>query len=130
MSARPFPVTLLLRLLLCLGLLVNGSSQVFAVAHPDFAGHEQRVAAPSPCHEASAMETMGSHLHTRSGVPADKPDCCRSGTCECACSHGAAPALPLFRVQAHDIAHAAVTSALPTRYASPLLPRLVRPPIV
>ncbi len=126
MSFGPF----LLRVLLCLGLLVNGSAQAMAITHSMLASHQARVATP-PCHEAEDMNAEGSGAHVHRAVPATKkPDCCKAGACECACSHGAVATMPTLHSQGRRVRHAALVGQPLTRYASPALPRLIRPPIV
>lgn len=126
MSFGPF----LLRALLCLGLLVNGSVQAMAITHSMLASHQARVATP-PCHGAEDMkaEVSGAHVH-RAAPATEKPHCCKSGACDCACSHGAAATMPTWYPQGRKVRHAALDGQPLTRYASPALPQLIRPPIV
>lgn len=120
----------LLRMLLCLGLLVNGSAQAMATTHAMLESHQARVATP-PCHEAEDMNAEGSGAHVHRAVPATKkPDCCKSGACECACSHGAAATMPTLHAQARRVWQTALAGLPVMHYASPALPRLIRPPIV
>lgn len=121
---------LLLRVLLCLGLVVSGSAQAMAVTHSMMAIHQARLATP-PCHEAEDMKATGSLVHEHPAAPVTKkPDCCKSGACECACSHGAVATMPTLHAQARKVRHAALIYLPVTRYASPALRRLIRPPIV
>ncbi len=121
---------LLLRVLLCLGLWVNGSAQAMAVTHSVLANHQARVSTP-PCHSAEDMTAAGAQFHEHRAAPmTTKPDCCKSGACDCACSHGAVAAMPTLDAQEHKVRHAAFVGLPVTRYASPALPRLIRPPIV
>lgn len=129
MSNRKSLGALLLRLLLCLGLLANGSAQAVALTHSLMASHQARVATP-PCHEAEGMKATGSQVHERAASVTKKPDCCKSGACECACSHGAVATMPTVQTQGRQVRHAALVGLPVTRYASPALPRLIRPPIV
>ncbi len=120
----------LLRVLLCLGLLVNGSAQAMAVTHSVLASHQVRVATP-PCHGAEETTAARSQAHEHRAAPATKqPDCCKSGACDCACSHGAVETMPILHAQGRRVRHAALVGLSVTRYASPALPRLIRPPIV
>ncbi len=121
---------LLLRVLLCLGLFVNGSAQARAVTHSVLASHQARVATP-PCHEAEDMKATGSQAHAHHAAPAPtKPDCCKSGACDCACSHGAVATMPTLHAEGRHVRHASLVGLPATQYASPALPRLIRPPIV
>ncbi|MDQ6679469.1 MAG: CopL family metal-binding regulatory protein [Pseudomonadota bacterium] len=122
---------LLLRLLLCFGLLVNGSAQAIAVTHSAVANQHAGNAAP-PCHETRDTKATESHLsgqHLASHAPSKKPDCCKSGACDCACSHGAVATMPAPDTHGRRFAKAKLLTLLPARYVSPALPRLIRPPI-
>ncbi|MEO5883194.1 MAG: CopL family metal-binding regulatory protein [Caldimonas sp.] len=120
----------MLRVALCLGVLVNGGAQAIALTHSVSANHQARIAAP-PCHEAENRQATESKLHEQNAeLPSDKPECCKSGACDCACSHGSAAGVPTVDAAGRGIAHATLVSLAPTRYASPALPRLIRPPIV
>ncbi len=124
MSAGAF----LLRVLLCLGFLVNGSAQAMVLAHSGLASHHVRVAAP-PCHEVESTTAAGSQVHEhRDAAATKKPDCCNSGAC--AGSHGAIATLPVMLAPGRRVQHAAFVGLPVARYASPALPRLIRPPIV
>ena len=122
----------MLHLLLCLGLLVSGFAQAIAVAHSALAGQQARTAA-APCHEPGDRQEMAPHRfenHTASDRASAKPDCCKPGACDCACSHGSVATMPAVDAMGRGVEHAARLSAAPTRYASPALARLMRPPIV
>ncbi len=130
MSNRMSLGALLLRLLLCLGLLASGSAQAIALTHFVMASHQARVATP-PCHEAEDTKANGLQVHEHRAAPVTKnPDCCKSGACECACSHGAVATMPTVQAQGRQVRHAPLVGLRVTRYASPALPRLIRPPIV
>ena len=121
----------LLRLCLCLGLLVNGSAQALAAAHSVVAHHQARVAAAA-CHESSDGKASDVHMsshHAATGT-ADKPECCKAGVCDCACSHGAFATLPAGDAGGKRIGPTTKLNVLSARYASPALPRLIRPPIL
>lgn len=120
----------LLRFLLCLGLLVNGSAQAVALTHSALASHSAREAAPL-CHDAHDMKAAGSMAHEhRAAAVTKKPDCCKSGVCECACSHGAVATMPTLQSPGRPARREALLGLADTSYASPALPRLIRPPIV
>jgi hypothetical protein len=121
---------ILLRVLLCLGLLVNGTAQAMAVTRSVLANHQALTTAP-PCHDADDMMATGSQGHEHHVVSVTKkPDCCKSGACECACSHGAVATMPNLNAQMRSVRHIALGGLPVERYASPVLPRLIRPPIV
>lgn len=119
----------LLRVLLCLGLVVNGSAQARLVSHPMLASHEAHAATP-PCHEADVMASVAQAHEQRAETVSKKPDCCKSATCGCACSHGAVATMPALHLQARKVRHAAVVGLAVLTYDSPALPRVIRPPIV
>ncbi len=120
----------LLRALLSVALLINGSAQAMALTHSVMANHESRVATP-PCHDGEDMKAAGSQVHAHRAAPATKkPDCCQAGACDCACSHGAIVTLVTVPAQARKARHAGLAGLPFTPYMSPALPRLIRPPIV
>lgn len=119
----------LLRLLICVGLLFNGSAQAIAVTQPGPASH-QAGAATAPCHEEGDREVTARQFHEHhSGPVTNKPDCCKSGACDCACNHGAVATIPTLLAHG-QVKHATLVSRPAAGYASPALPRLIRPPIV
>lgn len=120
----------LVRLLICLGLLVNGSTQAVAATQSAIASH-QAGAATAPCHEEGDRKVTASRVHEHRSDPAtNMPDCCKSGACDYACSHGVVATMPTLHVRARKVTHETLVSRLSARYASPALPRLIRPPIV
>jgi hypothetical protein len=120
--------SLLLRLLLCLSLLVSGSAQ--ALAHSAMTS-EPTAAAAAPCHESHDVKSKALHLEAHQVGPHSKlPDCCKGAVCDCACSHGAAAAMPQLERAGRNVVLTTHVSLPPTHYASPPLARLIRPPIV
>ncbi|MUV14789.1 CopL family metal-binding regulatory protein [Noviluteimonas gilva] len=117
---RPFPF--LLRILLCLSLLANGTATAFANARMVSEGVAQQVAAP--CHEMAAT-----HDAPPAAPPASHDDCCPPGACLCSCLANAT-ALPANHVIAAPPRNAVLSfeSRKPS-HASPLLANLIRPPI-
>ncbi len=125
-----FPA-ILLRVLVCVGLLVNGSAQATTLTHAVESFHAAGGATP-PCHEAGDAKARMTHsaaLHADGTGSSQKPDCCKSGACDCACSHGAVATLPRFDGEGRRVTDLTQASRLGERYASPALPRLIRPPI-
>ncbi|SDR10357.1 hypothetical protein SAMN05428982_3108 [Pseudoxanthomonas sp. CF385] len=126
----------LLRALLCLLLLVNGSASAHmaagmpmdgaapaAVAHHD--------ASTPPCHEdmdaadSTAMQDAGDH-DPQDGVP----DCCKAGACDGFCTqHAPALVWRLWLGQAAPL-HAAVPEYHADGHASARLSHRHRPPIL
>jgi hypothetical protein len=127
--------TLLLRLLLCIALVANGTSTAYASTTMAFdAGMAGAAAtgqdAEPPCHDTPAMAHAAMAAdHDAPAPPASHDDCCLQGTCLCSCvSH--APSIPAFATFAIAMrASAAPVAPLPVTFASPALPHLIRPPI-
>ena len=122
---------ILLRVLMCVGLLVSGSAQAIVMTHVAVGLHETASSAP-PCHDAGDARAAPAHSHVVHGTasPASsRPDCCKSGVCDCACSHGVVATLLRFDGEGRRVADPTQAGRLPGRHASPALPRLIRPPI-
>lgn len=124
-----FAITFLVRVLICVGLLLNGSAQAVPATQSAPASH-QAGAAMVPCHEEGESQVTAPQVHAhRSGPAINTPDCCKSGVCD-ACSHGAVATMPTLHARARKVTHETLVSRPSARYASPALPRLIRPPIV
>ncbi len=133
---------LLLRGMLCISLILNGSGYAMTSAHLQM-GHTDRIAAMQepapadmpPCHQnADASETVAVEspeaVKDQSRLTSKHParDCCESGACQCACMQAHA-ALPVNALR-HDVAgHANDVRPLQPDYPAPALPHLIRPPI-
>jgi hypothetical protein len=139
--------SILLRLLMCVTLILNGSAAAMAsVGMPLEHAHamamnpgsmssvaESGHEASPPCHESMAVDTAG---HP-SPAPAPEqtpdpgsPDCCTSGSCMCACAqHGFATSVAAFRVEVVS-ARSGPVHPLSTGHAEPAQPHLIRPPII
>jgi hypothetical protein len=132
MSAK----TLLWHLLLCMGLVLNGSADALSsLAMTHAVGHAQRpVAGHAQCHSA---DHRGMHAVAQGRDAASQPaggkqpgsDCCQSMGCSCVAAHqaqiaGAAPVFPGPAI--HDVG---LHGGSRSRHAEPMLPHLIRPPI-
>ena len=120
-----------LRVLLCVGLLVSSSAQAIAMTHIAGRVHEMASTAP-PCHDAAESRAAQAHspvVHGAANPTSMKPDCCKSGVCDCACSHGAVTTSLRFDGEGRRVADLTQVGRLAGRHASPALPRLIRPPI-
>ena len=126
----------LLRALLCLLLLVNGSATAHIAAGMPMEGApaapaaEHDMATP-PCHEnmdaapAIAMPDASDH-HPQDGVP----DCCKAGTCDGFCTqHAPALVWPLWLGHPAPL-HAAAPDYHANEHASARLSHRHRPPIL
>ena len=139
--------SILLRLLLSLCLVLNGTGTAAASAHLpmkaiETAATAERTAGHAmPCHGGSHdMATMppkqppagdsatnDSTPSAKSGHGKHSPDCCKSGTCRCACVHIAQAGVPT-RLPA-VLAHGPSVRALALGHTAPALPHPIRPPI-
>jgi hypothetical protein len=127
--------SILLRLLLCLALVANGTSAVYAStmmgagAGMDATAAASNDAAP-PCDDMPAMAHSAMPAdHDAPAPPVSHEDCCPPGACLCSCvSH--APTIPAFGAFAILVRPwAAPVAALRVWFASPALSHLIRPPI-
>jgi hypothetical protein len=89
-----------------------------------------------PCHQHQAQSVHGKNMEQGMAMPEkgsskskhSTPDCCKSGTCRCACLHGVA-AIPMLPFNAAFIEHAYSMRPMVLGHAAPALPHLIRPPI-
>ena len=123
----------LLRALLCLVLLLNGTAYAHAatrMATGGMAAMEQAHEDPPPCHEgmdmAMQMDEAGAHTDGNAALP----DCCESGSCDGFCAqHAPALAWPAsWPVPGYLRAEA--PAYLATAHASARLSHRHRPPIL
>ena len=130
--------SVLLRLLLCGCLLINGAGSArasvrMAVTHARTAivlpAAERADADVPPCHRHHAAANEDARVTT--GVP-EAPDagegCCKGSVCDCACPPASflATAGVVARTRVDVPAHVDVFAVA---YAQPRLPHLIRPPI-
>ena len=126
---------ILLRLLLCVALVANGTSAVYASTMMAAGAGMDATAAAShdaepPCDDMPAMTHSAMTAdHDVPAPPVSHDDCCPPGACLCSCvSH--APTIPAFGAFAIPVRpSAAPVAALRVSFASPALPHLIRPPI-
>jgi len=136
---------LLLRFLLCISLILNGSGFAMASPHARMA-HTDSMAMPvvspeataatePPCHteQHSAVHASEVSDEAHDGSPADSkspaPDCCASDTCQCACMHQAQAAIPLHALTHGIVEHTGGARMRKSGHPAPALPHLIRPPI-
>ncbi len=126
---------LLLRVLLCLALVLQGAGEAWARA----AGPMQRAAAQAlpaaaldaacPGHGDQSPPDPGERSAAAVCDDGQGAPCCPSSACACACSHGSAMALaalpPMFAARGGGVNAIAVAWPWP----APDLPHLTRPPI-
>ena len=138
------PSSVLLRLLLIVVLVLNGAGTAAAsvamlqVAMPAIASAQaqtKQLASTMPCHgmaQAVTLDTaasMASIPAVHDGAKPTVPDCCTSGTCQCACVQIAQATPPAALVPAFASPRSALAQAMPASHVDPALPHAIRPPI-
>jgi len=144
------PFAILLRVVLCIGLILNGSGYAVAatqmqIEHATKVSEGMRagalpggdVAAVLPCHEDPGKAAIGpdgftADPETTGNDPAQPehpiPDCCKSSNCAGACLHAFA-AMPGLCAGSIVTNHASSVRPMRTGHPAPALPHLIRPPI-
>ena len=146
-------MSVLLRLLLCLGLILNGSAYAVAstqmqLAHMTVAMDAAAIT-PSSCHDGMDMTGMdlsgmdmsgmdhaamtmpaGHGDHDSSSDSASEPDCCKSQTCDCSCVQPVPATAIAFALGGVHIGHGPVARPISVDHDAPSLPYPIRPPIV
>lgn len=134
-------LSVLLRLLLCLGLVANGAGFAQASTHmqlgqgamvevPVTAADAGRDGAARGCHDAPpsaqlATEAAGSAQATDTG----RMDCCDGDACPCSCTFQAPVAHATAAVPQGAALRFEAAFHDPARHRPPRLPHLIRPPI-
>lgn len=136
-----------LRLLLILGLILNGTGYSVAAAHLQMdasAMHEggadaqdPQASAKPPCHGQVKKDTTASPKPAWVAMPGAEtpssghstPDCCKAGSCHCACTQQAPYALALQGWRGLPGINALGIHPLAVGHPAPALAQLIRPPI-
>ncbi len=135
---------ILLRLLLCLCLILDGTGAAFAATRGPLP--HAPVAKASPVAMAMATMPCGDHAGmaatpqrmAMAAISGDArsmpskhalPDCCKSGHCSCACTQQGMATLAWLAMPGASIGHANAVSAIATAHPAPALPHLMRPPL-
>ncbi len=138
---------IVLRLLLCLSLVLNGTGYVMAatqmqLAHGALAAPAVMTPTASPCHDEGASNLgpgpHGAMSHAAAGTddippPAahgDEPGCCQSSLCTCDCLQHATAAITSVATPAAVRPGRYTASPRETRPPAPVLHALLRPPII
>lgn len=149
-------ISILLRLLLCVGLILNGSAYAVASTQMQLshmsAAIEAAAIAQTSCHDGMTDNGMihGGMIHDGDGMQmagmdhdgasmpaghsghapdASSPDCCKSPTCTCSCLQPAPAAAIAFALGGAHIGNAMVARPMPVDHDAPALPYPIRPPI-
>ncbi|GAB3359079.1 CopL family metal-binding regulatory protein [Lysobacter tyrosinilyticus] len=142
--------SLLLRALLSLCLVLNGVAGAAASVHMQLPMqapvqmHQMHEVAPAsavasddnmPCHGHHMASTAKLEVTTAPApAPTESkskhtPDCCKSGTCRCACVHIAQVGVPTLHLPPAALDHDRSVRPLALGHATPALPHPIRPPI-
>ena len=137
----------LLRLTLSAILVLNGVGTALAgtrmqLEHGMHARHAAQATEPvvdakaeRPCHHQHAaaapaqVEAPVAPTATPEKSKTPAPDCCKSGSCGCACMYTVAGVVVIPLLHAVPGPHAAMTWAETSGHRPPSLPHLIRPPI-
>ena len=141
------PFAILLRVLLSLSLILNGTGTAMAaprmlIDHAATSATKPveataNVATAAPCHhhagmaanahEASAGIADGANKAVKSQQPAS--DCCKSGICGCACLQATPAVVAAVSLPAAVVGRDAGAWVIMPKHASPALAHLIRRPI-
>ena len=126
---------LLLRLLLCIGLILNGSAYAMAGGSMQGEAHgKDNVAADhgmamSDCHDAAPAQEPADQQPSHAGHDGAS-DCCQDNDrCHCDCQHHCAAAMPQAIVSGAQTANTRWIPCNSAGRATPLPQRHIRPPI-
>ena len=130
---------MLLRLLLSLSLILNGSGYAAAAAKMQMehaasvaASHEKsqaEEAPPCPGHsDLTAADDQGAEPDSATHDH-QKPDCCKSAKCAGACLQHAPAAIVAQWMGPTAIGHSNAVRQIKAAHATPALPHRIRPPI-
>lgn len=145
------PFAILLRVVLCIGLVLNGSGYAVAAAQmqvkhlvaasdamPPAAAAVSQDAAVQPCHEDPGTTAVVSNQ----SVPAiadtgvdrlqpgqSTPDCCKGTNCAAVCAQSASATITGLSAGHLVISHTSSVRPMRTGHPAPALGQLIRPPI-
>lgn len=136
---------ILLRLLLCVALVLNGAASAMTSVQVTqmHADEHEAVSAPvapmaigeseMPCHHdgqsAHSDDAAGAAAPAKDKQPRQAPDCCKSSTCTCACVHQAVAMVSMMAVQGVVSLHVSSVRPMALGHPAPALSHLIRPPI-
>lgn len=126
----------LLRVLLCLALILNGSGAAVAatqmqIGHVAAAVESASAVSSAAEHGMSMSPCHGetSTAHHAPPAPHTSPDCCQSSHCACDCLQHLSATATGFFVPMPMLAHAPVLRPMHGGHPSPALANPIRPPI-
>lgn len=145
-SPRMSAWSLLLRVLICMTLALNGvataamsvhmpGAMTSATSAKQIASPQQQATKEMPCHghhAAGATSALDSTTAVDPKPAADghgKSGCCKSGLCQCACMQGVQAAMTATLPATVMFGRVVSTRTLPLGHAAPALLHLIRPPI-
>lgn len=128
----------LLRVLVCLCLVIQGTQSAFAATdmgaqHAAQALNTMTSHATVPCHTqgmpmaAHAPASKATRGFAGSGHP--KPDCCQHASCTCACAQFAIADVRLYAALPIALPPQRILLPMDDGLPAPVLPHLIRPPI-
>ncbi|HEY0505789.1 MAG TPA: CopL family metal-binding regulatory protein [Lysobacter sp.] len=129
---------IVLRLLLCLSLVLNGAGYAVAatqmqIAHQAMAAQAAAPVSPKPCHEAgnaaSGHETPMAHETAPPAPQGHGTDCCQTSLCTCDCLQHATAAMTLVATPTAAPPARCMASPSDTRSPAPPSHTPLRPPI-
>lgn len=141
------PFAILLRVLLSLSLILNGTGTAMAatrmlIDHAATSATEPvdataNVAVAAPCHHHAGMAANAHEASTAIADDANKAvksrhpprDCCKSGNCGCACLLATPAVVAVVSLPAAVVGRDANAWVVMHGHASPTLAHLIRPPI-
>jgi len=138
------PLGVLLRVVLCISLLLNGAGAAVAatrmpMVHATTAttATPSRDTTPAYCHDAPGMGSLAAqHAIAASDngtdtatSPHGTPDCCKASRCDCSCVQHAQVAITAMRMDVSAMGRRAGVRPMTTGHTPPVQAQLIRPPI-
>jgi hypothetical protein len=116
-------------LLLCLCLALSGTAAATPMSGVKMESMVETASMDVDCADTTDVASVPSGHHASTPFDESKPNCCKAGACQCANAHCAfVTVAPVLRDRLAPMG-TSVVAVSDTRYSSPALARLVRPPI-
>ncbi|WP_368563798.1 CopL family metal-binding regulatory protein [Pseudoxanthomonas sp. UTMC 1351] len=139
MSSLP---VILLRVLLSVVLIFNGSGYAYAATQLHMAGapvasdavnHDMAAHDVPPCHDAEGDMAYQDPAPPKDGIAGhdshDDSNCCQTDQCDCVCAQHVPATNLAFWLRSPTLARSHVPAYRPAQHLSPALSHLQRPPI-